>query len=105
MAIICGSLNLLVFIKISSIIKPEKILLLKPVNCRGDYHPLFEQNQKLKNEFSRTGSHGDFVHMATMSEGMFFELHKQGRMDTSEDIRKVINDSNYAGIKVNDWKA
>jgi hypothetical protein len=43
--------------------------------------------------------------MATMSEGMFFELHKQGRMDTSEDIRKVINDSNYAGIKVNDWKA
>ncbi len=37
MAIICGSLNLLVFIKISSIIKPEKILLLKPVNWRGDY--------------------------------------------------------------------
>nr|WP_244481536.1 hypothetical protein [Rhizobium sp. Root1203] len=32
-----GSLNLLVFIKISSIIKPEKILLLKPVNLRGDY--------------------------------------------------------------------
>ncbi|NKK45349.1 hypothetical protein GFL28_25540, partial [Rhizobium leguminosarum bv. viciae] len=26
-----------VFIKISSIIKPEKILLLKPVNLRGDY--------------------------------------------------------------------
>ncbi|MGO7778157.1 hypothetical protein ACC741_36970, partial [Rhizobium johnstonii] len=25
------------FIKISSIIKPEKILLLKPVNYRGDY--------------------------------------------------------------------
>ncbi|TBZ34262.1 hypothetical protein E0H44_32190, partial [Rhizobium leguminosarum bv. viciae] len=37
MAIICGSLNLLVFIKISSIIKPEKILLLKPINWRGDY--------------------------------------------------------------------
>ncbi|KQY11176.1 hypothetical protein ASD31_17410, partial [Rhizobium sp. Root482] len=32
-----GSLNLLVFIKISSFIKPEKILLLKPVNLRGDY--------------------------------------------------------------------
>ncbi|MEQ9021144.1 MAG: hypothetical protein RLN82_00100, partial [Pseudomonadales bacterium] len=28
---------LLVFIEISSIIKPEKILLLKPVNLRGDY--------------------------------------------------------------------
>ncbi|TBZ01050.1 hypothetical protein E0H49_15585, partial [Rhizobium leguminosarum bv. viciae] len=27
----------LVFIKISSIIKPEKILLLKPINWRGDY--------------------------------------------------------------------
>ncbi|NRF08257.1 hypothetical protein FOB27_06875 [Rhizobium pusense] len=39
MARICGSLNLLVFIKISSFIKPEKILLLKPVICRGDYHP------------------------------------------------------------------
>jgi putative transposase len=38
MARIWGSLNLLVFIKISSIIKPEKILLLKPVNSRGDYH-------------------------------------------------------------------
>jgi hypothetical protein len=37
MARICGSVNLLVFIKISSIIKPEKILLLKPVNRRGDY--------------------------------------------------------------------
>ena len=35
MARICGSLNLLVFIKISSFIKPEKILLLKPVICRG----------------------------------------------------------------------
>ncbi|EPE93618.1 hypothetical protein RGCCGE502_34706 (plasmid) [Rhizobium grahamii CCGE 502] len=34
-----GSLNLLVFIKISSAIKPEKILLLKPVNSRGDYQP------------------------------------------------------------------
>jgi hypothetical protein len=41
MAIICGSLNLLVFIKISSIIKPEKILLLKPINWRGDYHVSF----------------------------------------------------------------
>ncbi|SDO24311.1 hypothetical protein SAMN05216328_1761, partial [Ensifer sp. YR511] len=30
-------LNLLVFIKISSIIKPEKILLLKPVILREDY--------------------------------------------------------------------
>jgi hypothetical protein len=39
MARICGSLNLLVFIKISSIIKPEKILLLKPVIRRGDYRP------------------------------------------------------------------
>jgi hypothetical protein len=37
MARIWGSLNLLVFIKISSIIKPEKILLLKPVILRGDY--------------------------------------------------------------------
>jgi hypothetical protein len=35
MARIWGSLNLLVFIKISSIIKPEKILLLKPVNWWG----------------------------------------------------------------------
>lgn len=38
MARICGSVNLLVLIKISSIIKPEKILLLKPVNCRGITH-------------------------------------------------------------------
>ncbi len=37
MARIWGSLNLLVFIKISSFIKPEKILLLKPVNWWGDY--------------------------------------------------------------------
>ncbi|MCZ7975051.1 hypothetical protein O9X80_11185 [Agrobacterium salinitolerans] len=67
--------------------------------------PLFKENQKLKNDFNKTGSHGDFVHMATMSEGMFFELHKQGRMDYDEDIRKVLNDPTYAGIKVNDWKA
>ncbi|KQY20069.1 hypothetical protein [Rhizobium sp. Root482] len=37
-----GSLNLLVFIKISSFIKPEKILLLKPVNLRGDYQIIAE---------------------------------------------------------------
>lgn len=37
MAIICGSLNLPVFIKIYPIIEPEKILLLQPVDWRGDY--------------------------------------------------------------------
>ena len=37
MARIWGLLNLLVFIEISSIIRPEKILLLKPVICWGDY--------------------------------------------------------------------
>jgi hypothetical protein len=37
MARICGSLNLLVFIEISSIIKPEKIPLLKPLNGGEGY--------------------------------------------------------------------
>ncbi|AVC48657.1 hypothetical protein RLV_3493 [Rhizobium leguminosarum bv. viciae] len=65
MARIWGSLNLLVFIKISSIIKPEKILLLKPVNYRGDYRfmllsdaeSLFEQLKEyaewVENEMTR----------------------------------------------------
>nr|WP_272212980.1 urea transporter [Marinicella sp. W31]MDC2878916.1 urea transporter [Marinicella sp. W31] len=35
MPIICASLNLVFFIKISSVIKPEKILLLKPIIFRG----------------------------------------------------------------------
>ena len=35
---ICGAVYLLVFIKISSFIMCEKILLLKPFNCREDYH-------------------------------------------------------------------
>jgi hypothetical protein len=38
MAIICGSVNLLVFIKISSITWYEKILLLNPIIFWGDYH-------------------------------------------------------------------
>lgn len=37
MARICGSVNLLVFFKISSITKLKKILLLKPDKLRGDY--------------------------------------------------------------------
>ncbi|MGF6178869.1 hypothetical protein ABIE33_007189, partial [Ensifer sp. 4252] len=42
------SLNLLVFIKISSIIKPEKILLLKSVIRRGDYHPKSPQSPQVQ---------------------------------------------------------
>lgn len=77
------------------------------VNIQHEYFDdaIYEANQALKNNFNKTGSHGDFVHMASMSEGMFFDLHRQGRMDTEEDIRKVLNNSDYAGIRVNDWRA
>lgn len=77
------------------------------VNLRHEFfdEPLFEQNQKVRNEFNKNGSHGDFVEMAEFSPGAFFALQQQGRMDYDEDIRKVLNDPNYAGYRTNDWKA
>jgi hypothetical protein len=77
------------------------------VNVREEFfdEPLIAQNQKVRNEFNKNGSHGDFVEMAEFSQGAFFALQKQGRMDYDADIRKVLNDPQYAGYRTNDWKA
>ncbi|TPP03692.1 hypothetical protein FJQ55_23190 [Rhizobium glycinendophyticum] len=49
------SLNLLVFINISSITKPRKILFPKPVNCRGDLHSHHPRKAPLSGTYDRKG--------------------------------------------------
>lgn len=66
---------------------------------------IFELNQKQRNDFSRTSSHGDFVHMGQMSNELYYDLKRQGLLETDEDIRRVLNDPKFNGVKVNDWRA
>lgn len=88
----------------------HKVLMEKnghSVNVRHEFFDdeLFDQNTRTRNAFNKNGSHGDLVEVAEFSGGAFFALQKQGRMDYEEDIRKVLNNSDYAGYRTNDWKA
>jgi hypothetical protein len=96
MARICGSLNLLVFIKISSIIKPEKILLLKPVNRRGDYRPTDANDVSINSQSSQILARRR-IEVALPTERIHFEV-SSGRLRGQRMKPNRFTDEQIIGI-------
>lgn len=64
---------------------------------------IIDENQRIANDFSYTGSHGDIVQVAGVPSALYFDLLRQGKTEDREAYRRFLNDPDYAKFRTNSW--
>ena len=64
---------------------------------------IIEANSRESAEFNRTGSHGDFVKVASIPNSLYWDWQRQYEGD-QDAIKRKLNDADFAKFRTNDWR-
>lgn len=62
---------------------------------------VLDANKSAQADFSRSGSMGDLVQVATIPTGMYWDWHAQGILDDDAAFARRLNDSDFQHLRTN----
>ncbi|RUP22657.1 hypothetical protein [Methylobacterium sp.] len=65
---------------------------------------VLDANKSKQADFSKTGALGDFVQVASIPTGMYWDWHKQGILDDDAALKRRLNDSDFQHLRTNNLK-
>lgn len=65
---------------------------------------VLDANKGKQADFSNTGALGDFVQVASIPTGMYWDWHKQGILDDDAALKRRLNDSDFQHLRTNNLK-